>query len=178
MHQFKRIYHYYGIINNNLSSCGQYWFLKMNSNVDSQLIKNIVDSLRSSDSDSILSTLEFLGTVVIFDFPAKALFYQRDLFTVIIFHWVIFFHSVIHGYLSQHLLKLCGGSQADIRAIAVSCIEMMCCNVITQHKRESQLQWMEINKVGLLNNFLQFKIMSLFFMNRWFPILILKMKPI
>ena len=68
----------------------------MDPNVDSQLIINIVDSLKSSKSDSILSTLEFLETVVIFDFPSKALFYQRDLFTVNIFHkqYIFCFNNV------------------------------------------------------------------------------------
>ena len=50
--------------------------------MDVQLINNIVDSLKSSSTDSILSTCEFLETVVIFDFPAHVLFHQKDLFTV------------------------------------------------------------------------------------------------
>ena len=55
----------------------------MDTNVDLQIIINIVDSLKSSNNDSIISTLQFLETVVIFDFPAKSLFHQRDLFAVI-----------------------------------------------------------------------------------------------
>jgi hypothetical protein len=54
----------------------------MERNVDALLLNNIVDSLRSSDVDSISSTCEFLETVVIYDFPAEAFLQQRELLIV------------------------------------------------------------------------------------------------
>lgn len=54
----------------------------MDQTVDALLLNNIVDSLRSSDVDSISSTCSFLETVVIYDFPAESFLQQRELFVV------------------------------------------------------------------------------------------------
>ena len=54
----------------------------MEQNVDALLLNNIVESLKSSDVDSITSTCEFLETVVIYDFPAEAFLRQRQLLVV------------------------------------------------------------------------------------------------
>ena len=50
--------------------------------IDEALIENIVDFLRSEDVDSIISTCEFLETVVNYDFPAEIFLHQRDLVVV------------------------------------------------------------------------------------------------
>ncbi len=57
----------------------------MEHNVDALLLNNIVESLRSSDVDSITSTCEFLETVVIYDFPAEAFLQQQQLLVVSFF---------------------------------------------------------------------------------------------
>lgn len=54
------------------------------------------------------------------------------------------------GYLFQHLLKLCGDPLAEIRNVATSCVETMCRNVITQHKRKHEPKWMIMTTVIFL----------------------------
>ncbi len=55
----------------------------MELNSDSPLLETIVESLQLSNSDSaILSTCNFLQTVVVFDFPADVFLYHRELFIV------------------------------------------------------------------------------------------------
>lgn len=49
---------------------------------DELLLGNIVDLLKSEDEVSIISTCEFLQTVVIYDFPADAFLNQRTLVQV------------------------------------------------------------------------------------------------
>lgn len=54
----------------------------MEKNVDALLLNNIVESLRSSDVDSVISTCAFLETVVVYDFSAEAFLQQRELLVV------------------------------------------------------------------------------------------------
>ena len=58
------------------------------NNQDAPLLENLVESLQplNSDDDSILSTLEFIKTVVAYDFPAEAFLCHPELFDVILFH--------------------------------------------------------------------------------------------
>lgn len=49
---------------------------------DEVLLKNIVQFLRSENEETILSTCEFLETVVIYDLPANVFIYQRELIIV------------------------------------------------------------------------------------------------
>ena len=54
----------------------------MEENADGYILQNIFQSLRSENVDTILSTSEFLETVVIHDFPASVFLNTRDLVTV------------------------------------------------------------------------------------------------
>lgn len=55
----------------------------MESSSDLRLLETLVESLQPSNSDSaILSTCNFLQTVVVFDFPAETFLYHRELFNV------------------------------------------------------------------------------------------------
>ena len=54
----------------------------MADNVDSLLLNKIIDSLQSSDVESIASTCTFLETVVIYDFPTESFLQRRELLVV------------------------------------------------------------------------------------------------
>lgn len=99
----------------------------MERNVDALLLNNIVDSLRSSDVDSISSTCEFLETVVIYDFPAEAFLHQRELLVC--------------------LLKLCQDVDPVIADAACSCFDSICKRIVTQFKRKEKPSWITVVKL-------------------------------
>ena len=54
----------------------------MEESADVRLLNNICDSLRSDDVETIVSTGQFLETVVVHDFPANVFLLSRELIIV------------------------------------------------------------------------------------------------
>jgi hypothetical protein len=54
----------------------------MEESADVRLLNNICDSLRSDDVETIISTGQFLETVVVHDFPANVFLLSRELIIV------------------------------------------------------------------------------------------------